>query len=160
MNSDVTDDHTFWKNTYLSMDGTSDMTKYSSFSNTFGLSMHEGFHKYAKFGLAAFLTYEMRKYTQNPDTLLRDEPLPEGLTPYPYDTPVAPTASEHLVWIGGQLTKQQGSLLRYEATARFGITGRAAGEMDLKGNLATSIPLLKDTLTVDAEGIFSNIKDT
>lgn len=157
INSDASDDHTFWKNTYLSMDGTNDVTSYSSFANTFGLSLHEGFHKYAKFGLAAFLTYELRNYRQNPDTLLRDEPLPEGLTPYPYDTPVAPKASEHLVWIGGQLTKQHGSLLRYEATAKFGITGRAAGELDLKGNLATSVPLFKDTLTVDAEGRFSNL---
>ncbi|MDE7471829.1 MAG: putative porin [Paramuribaculum sp.] len=157
VNPNISEDHSFWKDTYLSMDGTNDVTKYSSFSNTFGIALHEGFHKYAKFGLSAFLTYELRNYTQNPDTLLRDETLPEGLTPYPYENLIDHKASEHLVWVGGQLTKQQGSLLRYEATARFGITGRAAGEMDLKGNLATAIPLFRDTLTVDAEGSFSNL---
>lgn len=157
INTNISEDHSFWKNTYLGMDGTNDVTTYQSISNTFGLSLHEGFHKYAKFGLSAFLTYDIRHYKQTPDTLGGHGPEPEGLTPYPYDERITPKASEHLVWIGGQLTKQQGSLLRYEATAKFGISGRAAGEIDAKGNLATSIPLLKDTLTIDAEGHFSNL---
>ncbi|MBO4943965.1 MAG: putative porin [Muribaculaceae bacterium] len=157
INSNIENDRDFWKNTYLNTEGTRDLTKYHSISNTIGLALHEGFHKYAKFGISAFLTYEMRKYTQNPDTILDLETVPEILTPYPYESRIPMKATENLVWVGGQITKQQGSLLRYEATAKFGLSGRAAGEIDLNGIVSTSIPLLGDTLNVNADGRFSNL---
>ncbi|MCI9042726.1 MAG: putative porin [Muribaculaceae bacterium] len=127
----------FWENRYLSLDGTHDVTRYHSIRNTLGLSLIEGFHKYAKFGLSAFITHELRKYTQAVDSVT-DPRNPgdviEGLTPYPYPDRVAPSGSENFVWVGGQLTKATGSLLRYDATARFGLLGRALGEVDLRAN--------------------------
>lgn len=149
----------FWENRYLSLDGTHDVTRYHSIRNTLGLSLIEGFHKYAKFGLSAFITHELRKYTQAVDSVT-DPRNPgdviEGLTPYPYPDRVAPSGSENFVWVGGQLTKATGSLLRYDATARFGLLGRALGEVDLRANLSTNIPLMGDTLTVAANAHFAN----
>ncbi len=157
INSNAQEDSEFWKHSYLSADGTNDQTSYSSISNTFGLSLVEGFHKYAKFGLSAFLTYDIRSYKQTPDTIAGLDPLPSGLTPYPLENRIDPKATEHLIWIGGQLTKQQGSILRYDATAKFGMSGRAAGEIDLLGNVATSLPLFGDTVNIDANAHFSNL---
>ena len=85
----------FWENRYLSLDGTHDVTRYHSIRNTLGLSLIEGFHKYAKFGLSAFITHELRKYTQAVDSVT-DPRNPgdviEGLPPYPYPDRVAPPA--------------------------------------------------------------------
>ncbi|MDE6303309.1 MAG: putative porin [Paramuribaculum sp.] len=154
INKSSEEEKSFWENHYLSNSATHDVTKYWSLKNIVGLSLVEGFHKYAKFGLSAFMIHEIRKYNQTPDTVTNlglDDltPLPEGVNP-------AASATRNLLWVGGQLTKQRGSLLRYEATAKFGLLGDAIGEVDLDGNINTSIPLFGDTLDIDATGSFSN----
>ncbi len=145
----------FFANTYLTPDATHEYTKYNSLQNTLGVSLLEGFNKWAKFGLAAFATYEMNRYTQVADTLDREglqlTPFPEGIGT------IAPKATEHLFRVGGQLTKQRGSRLTYAATADFGITGRIAGDIRLRGDVATRWPLLGDTLSVHAFGSFNNV---
>ncbi len=150
-------DSDFWRNTYFTTDGTHDMTTYWSLSNTFGVSLLEGFHKYAKAGLAAYLTHEVRRYNQTPaDTLELPTPLPEGLTPYPYDTRIAPNATENLLWVVGQLTKQQGRLLRYDVTGRFGLIGSVAADFRVEGNVSTLIKIRQDSVRVTAYGSISN----
>lgn len=145
----------FWKNTYLYNTHTNDWTSYWSLSNTVGVSLLEGFHKYAKAGLAAYATHEIRKYTQTTDTIDRVTTLPEGLSPYPVSK-VPPKATENLIWVGAQLTKQRGTLLRYEATAQFGVAGEAAGDVNVSGNVSTQFRLLGDTVTITGYGHFKN----
>ena len=153
--NDVPGQARFWDNTYLSKTGTNDRTEYSTLTNTLGISLLEGFNKYAKAGLAAYATHQIRKYTQTTDTIDRITTLPEGLSPYPVSK-VPHKSSENLLWIGAQLTKQQGSLLRYNATAQFGIAGPVAGDIDIDGNLSTRFKLLGDSVTLTAYGKFSN----
>ena len=153
--NDVPGQARFWDNTYLSKTGTNDLTEYSTLTNTLGISLLEGFNKYAKAGLAAYATHQIRKYTQTTDTIDRITTLPEGLSPYPVSK-VPHKSSENLLWIGAQLTKQQGSLLRYNATAQFGIAGPVAGDIDIDGNLSTRFKLLGDSVTLTAYGKFSN----
>lgn len=155
-NEDVAEDAEFWKNRYLSLDGTHDLTEYWSLSNTIGISMLEGFHKFAKFGLAAYLTHQVRKYTQTPDTIDYGMELPEGLSQYPLDTRLPSKTSENLLWVGGQLTKQKGSILTYEATAQFGVVGPVVGDVDVEGNVSTRFKLFGDTVTIIGYGHFSN----
>lgn len=146
--------HEFFENTYLNPTLTDDRASTWSLSNTVGLSLLEGFHRYAKFGLAAFMTHEVVKYTQPVDTLNRAEldltPLPEGCTS------IDPSATKHNITIGGQLTKQRGSLLTYAVTARFGITGEVAGDINLDGNFTTRFPLLGDSVALTGRATFSN----
>ncbi|MBQ5337245.1 MAG: hypothetical protein J6W65_07390, partial [Oscillospiraceae bacterium] len=86
----------------------------------------------SKFGLAAFATHELRKYTQVTDTITGTGiELPEGLGVAPAS--VSHRHTDNVIWVGGQLTKQQGSHLRYQATARFGVLGSAAGDIDITG---------------------------
>lgn len=144
----------FFTNTYLNPDITIDRTSYWSLENTVGISLLEGFNKYAKFGLSAFMTYEIDRFNQTADTLDRANldltPFPDGIAD------IAPHATEHKARIGAQLTKQQGSILRYDATAEFGVIGIAAGDIRLNGNIYTNIPLPFDTLKVSAFGRFTN----
>lgn len=155
INTSQPQDRDFWKNTYLSTDGTHDLTSYWRLRNTFGISLMEGFNKYAKAGLSAFITHEIQSYTQMCDTFPADG-RPAGLTPIPEDAYIPHKATENFLWVGAQLTKQQGSLLNYQATGELGIAGRAAGEVKISGDIFTHIRLLGDTVTVGAFGLFHN----
>ena len=147
----------YWQNHYISDDGTWDRTSYSSIRNTIGISLLEGFNKYAKAGLAAFVTHEYRKYHQTIDTIPMSGPdRPAGLTPYPFEQKLAPNDTENRLYVGAQLTKQQGRLLNYEVTGRIGLIGAAVGEVDVKGNVSTHLKLLGDTVSLVGYGHFSN----
>ena len=147
----------YWENQYLDNSGTRDRTTYRSVTNTVGLSLLEGFNKYAKAGLAAYVTHELRFIGQTADTMaISGEERPAGLTPYPFATRMQEKSTQNLLWVGGQLTKQQGRLLNYEATAKFGIIGAAAGEIAVNGHVDTHFKILGDSLTLSAYGLFEN----
>ncbi len=147
----MTETAAFFENTYLNPSITYDRTTYSSMSNTVGVSLLEGFNKYAKFGLAAYMTYEVRKFTQSVDTLDRSMPENMGLMPFPAGIEsILDRKTQNLAWVGAQLTKQMGSVLTYDATGEIGIIGDAVGEIKLKGNLRTRFPLLGDTIDLTA----------
>ncbi len=154
LNSDGGEDTQFFDHTYLTLGGTHETTKYWRLRNTVGVSMLEGFNKYAKFGFAVFGTHEVRRYTQVTDTI-SGTVLPDGLEPLPVT--VDHRTTQNLLWLGGQLTKQQGSLLRYNATAQFGVLGDVAGEVDLTGEVTTRFRLLGDTVSVRGYGYFKNL---
>lgn len=155
VNENATEDEEYFENSYLSVDGTNEETKYWRIRNTIGIDMLEGFNKYAKFGLSAYATHEVRRYTQVCDTMLTSSYKPENLTPFP-EFDIEPKTIENLLWVGGQLTKQRGSILTYGATAQFGIVGSVAGDIDVSGHLSTHIPLLGDTVSIVGEGFFQN----
>ena len=154
LNSSSIEDKSFFEHSYLSLDGTDEETRYWKLRNTVGVSMLEGFNKYAKFGFAVYGTHEVRRYTQVIDSVT-GTPLAEGLDPLPAQVPHR--ATQNLVWVGGQLTKQQGSLLRYNATAQFGVLGDAAGEVDITGDVTTRFKLLGDSVSVKGYGYFKNL---
>ena len=144
-----------WQNTYMSPTGTYDKTTYWALTNTVGISMLEGWHRLFPFGVAAYLTHEIRSYTQVADTL--DRTGMEALTPMPdYYRQIPDNDRENLLYVGGQLTKQRGSILTYEATARIGIAGPAAGDLHIDGNIRTRFPLLGDSVAITAMARFTN----
>lgn len=166
-NSNAAEGDKMWDSRrYLNPTATTDYTSYWSLANTVGVSMIEGFRKWVKFGLAAYLTYETRHFTQAnkgweppaTDEPGVDEPAPESpLTPLPDGIEVAPTGSQNLVWVGGQLTKQQGTLLRYDADAKFGLIGDVAGDIDVNGRVETRFRMLGDTVSISANARFRNL---
>ena len=154
LNSIAAEDKSFFDHTYLSLDGTDEETNFWRLRNTVGVSMLEGFNKYAKFGFALYGTHEVRRYTQAIDSVTGTA-LPDGLEAVPASIPHRTT--QNLMWLGGQLTKQQGSLLRYNATAQFGVLGDAAGEIDLTGDVTTRFRMLGDTVSIMGYGYFKNL---
>ena len=148
----------YFEHTYLDPNFTRDKTTYWAVTNTLGVSLLEGFHKYAKFGLAAYVTHQVRRYNMTPDTLDRTLPAYAGLSPFPEGiTSMAPHTTQQLAWVGAQLTKQRGALLKYEATAELGFLGDAAGEVKADGNVSTSFKFRGDSLNVKAFGSFHNV---
>ena len=154
LNSSAAEDKSFFDHTYLGLGGTDETTSYWRLRNTVGVSMLEGFNKYAKFGFSVYGTHEVRRFTQVTDSVTGTT-LPEGLEAVPAVVPHR--ATHNLLWLGGQLTKQQGSLLRYNATAQFGVLGEAAGEIDLTGDVTTRFRMLGDTVSIKGYGYFKNL---
>ncbi|MDR2692399.1 MAG: putative porin [Dysgonamonadaceae bacterium] len=132
-----------------------DSTSYDSFKNTFALSLREGFSDWAKFDLTAFITHEFKNFTMMgtiPDTI--------NIEP---DTVVAfPSYKKNLnsLYIGGELAKQNGKILRYSAYGSLGLSGYNAGDIHLSGNIETRIPFLKDTASIKANACFKNLSPT
>jgi hypothetical protein len=130
----------------------SDSTSYTSLSNTLGLSLREGFSEWAKFDLTAFLSSDIRKFTlmdttlaSVPDTILFNSSKSGNL----YST-----------YIGGELAKRTGKILRYHIQGKFGLPGYNMGDIDLSGIVETRIPFLNDTASISAKGHFKNIEPT
>lgn len=146
----------YFGNLYLNPDFTRDRTTYWAITNTLGVSLLEGFNKYAKFGLAAYVTHQVRRYNLTPDTLDRTNP-EYGLTPFPEGIGAfKPHTTQQLAWVGAQLTKQNGSLLKYNATAEIGILGEAAGELKVDANATSRFKLLGDSADIEVFGSFHN----
>lgn len=154
LNRSGVQDTTFFPDTYLTLGGTDERTRAWRLRNTIGIAMLEGFNKYAKFGFSVYGTHEVQRFTQVPDTIATDE-RDELLTPI--SAQVADRATRHLLWVGGQLTKQQGSHLRYNVTAQFGVLGDAAGEINVDGNITTRFKMGRDSVSLKAYGYFKNL---
>lgn len=120
----------------LTGDSIYDQTKHWHMKNTFAIAMLEGFNKWAKAGLKAFASYDLRHY---------ELPTMEGgLEKY----------NEHVLSVGGQLSKQEGKTLHYNAVAEIGLTGVDAGTLAIDGNVDVNIPFLGDTLQVRGDAFF------
>jgi len=146
----------FFDNTYLNADYTVDVHKYWKLRNTLGISLLEGFNKYAKAGLAAYVTHEIRSYDMASEALEHTPEKAEALAPIPFPDMMT-TEKQNLLWVGAQLSKQQGRIINYTATGEIGIVGPAAGEIKVNGELTTRIPLFGDTVPVHAYGHFTNL---
>ena len=142
------ENNNFFDNTYFNNAKTIDRTSYWSLSNTLGVSLLEGFHKYAKFGLSAFATHQIRDYKLRHDSVFLY--LPNGMTELPTGR------TQNLLWVGGQLTKQRGALLNYDVTAKFGLLGPSLGDVDVSGNISTRFKMLGDSVTIAGYGWFKN----
>lgn len=159
MNTNATENVEFWDNTYFNPAETQDRQTYWKLRNTVGVSLLEGFNKYAKAGLSAYATYEIRNYDMislSPEVEEGEEPSTEGLTPNPYPG-MRTSEKESLLWVGAQLTKQQGRILNYDVTGEIGLLGAAVGEVKVNGEVTTRVPLLGDTVGVTAFGKFTNL---
>ena len=149
----------FWKNTYLDPNGSHEETYLTQMTNSFGIELIEGFQKWAKFGLSAYISYQTQKYRMPTDFRqpeLSDQQL-EHLTPLPEGLDIASKSTRNMMWVGGRLQKDKGSILRYSADARFGLIGDVVGDLELNGKINTRFRLLGDTVGITARANFRNL---
>ena len=115
-----------------------DKTSHLRLQNTFAISMLEGFNKWAKAGVKAFVTSDLRRFV-----------LPSS------DSNTATTSyNEHNLSVGGQLSKTDGKTLHYNVTAETWLLGEDLGQLKIDGAVDLNFPLFGDTVTLAAKGFF------
>lgn len=123
-----------------------DATKHWSLKNTFAVALLEGFNKWAKAGLKAFLSYELRHYA------LPSMITPSGSTVALYNGDN--TWNQHDVSVGGQLLKTLGKTFHYDVSAEAWLAGSRAGQVHVDGHADLGFPLLGDTVQLAATAFF------
>ena len=119
-----------------------DKTTHYRIQNTFAISLLEGFNKWAKAGLKAFVTSDLRHFT------------------LPTETEIAKAYNEHNLSIGGQLIKSQGKTLHYDATLETWLTGKDAGQLKIDADADVNFALFGDTVRLQASGFFHRLNPT
>ncbi|MBQ6203688.1 MAG: hypothetical protein IJK46_06285 [Prevotella sp.] len=132
----------YYDSSVLHGDSIYDPTRHYSLKNTVALSLLEGFNKWAKAGLKAFATHELRHFTL-PDSLQH------GVS-----------YNEHNISIGGQLVKAQGNMLHYNVTAETFLVGEDAGQIKVDANVDVNIPFWGDTIKIEGKGFYHRLSPT
>ena len=145
----VSQDHAqnlqLFEHNYFGSDST-DIAKRNSLRNTFGISLREGFNKWAKAGLTAYLTHEYREFG------LRDTTENGRIIMKQY--------KENAVFVGGELLKEQGKLLHYKVLGEIGIAGEDAGNFRVEGKGDLNFKFLGDSVRLDANAYVKNLNPT
>jgi hypothetical protein len=130
-----------YTNTYIKPSETAinDTTEYTSLKNTFGIALLEGFNKYAKAGLTAYISHKMSRYK------LMDA-----------DSTSIDRYKEQEVYIGGELAKRQGKSLHYVINGEAGLLEKATGQFRLNGNVDFNFHFLRDTVSIIGRASISN----
>lgn len=134
----------YFQNNYLT-DVQRDETEQLAVKNTIGISLREGFNKWAKAGLTAFMSHEYRRFTMT-DTLART---PGQRIPTDY--------VENTISVGGQLIKEQGQTLHYNVMGEIALVGEDAGQFQIQGKGDLNFRLFSDTVRLEANTYIKNL---
>lgn len=119
-----------------------DSTTAFSVKNVFGIALLEGFNKYAKAGLTAYISHKFSRYDlMNTDTLTDMRRI---------------RYTEQEIFLGGELAKREGKLLHYNVNGEVGLVDKAIGQFRVNANLDLNFRLWKDTVNFYARGYVSN----
>ena len=134
----------YYANTYfnagkLTGDSIFDETRHHRLQNTLALALLEGFNKWAKAGIKAFISSDIRHY-ELPNTQGRLE-----------------SFNEQTMSFGGQLSKTQGKTLHYGVTAETWFLGKDAGQLKVDASADLNFPLFGDTVSLAANAFFHRI---
>lgn len=125
---------------YFSQNGvTRDSTTAFSVKNTIGIALLEGFNKYAKAGLTAYVSHKYSKYDlMHPDLVNIDR------------------FTEQEMYVGGELAKRQGKTLHYTVNGEIGVMGEALEQFNVNANMDLNFRLWKDTVNFVMRGFVKN----
>ncbi len=113
-------------------DSIEDRNRHTYIRNNLGVSLLEGFNKWAKAGINLFAGHEMRHFSL---------PKIDGT----YDS-----FNESSFIIGGEIVKHEGKTLHFNARGEYYLLGTDAEQLFIDGNLDLNFPLFGDTIRLDA----------
>ncbi|MBO4673494.1 MAG: putative porin [Bacteroidaceae bacterium] len=137
--------------TYLPGDSTEDRTKHFYIKNILGISLCEGFNKWAMFGLNLYAGYEYKRFT-----------LPDSTQYGGYYTNTTGRIgkqdyNEHNVIVGGQIIRSQGTMVHYNLDGEMVVGGYDLGQFEVDGHAEVNIPVMGDTAQVALNAYVKNI---
>ena len=136
---------------YIPGDSTNDRTKNFIMRNTVGLSLREGFNKYAAAGINAYIAFENMSFEQ-PDSLS------SSLTPGKVSRLINNKVSENNIAVGGQLIRTQGTMIHYDVNGEFTIVGERLGDFKITGRGELNLPIMGDTAQMVLNALVQNKK--
>lgn len=128
-----------------------DYMAYYSFKNTLALAMNEGFRKWIKFGLTAFIEYDLRKYSMPTSMTITDDNT--NTVTIISRSGMNRREPDNVFTIGGILTKEKGKYLRYKASGEFS----SEADYKIEGELTTMLKFKDKDFSVKANAY---IKET
>lgn len=113
-----------------------DKTKHFQLKNTFAIALLEGFNKYAKAGLKAYVSHDLLHFSL-PDSIRRSV-----------------SYNQNDIYVGGQISKTEGNTLHYNVTGEVEVGGARVGDINIDGEADLNFRLLGDTIQLAANGFF------
>ena len=132
-----------YANTYYQSGMSNDSTVAISVKNTFGIALLEGFNKYAKAGLTAYISHTLNRYDLMGNWEQQD---PRARMRY----------TEQEIFVGGELAKRQGKTLHYKVNGEVGILKEALGQFKVQADADLNFKLWNDTVNLYARGFITN----
>lgn len=133
---------------YLPGDSTNDKTNHFYISNLVGVSLCEGFNKWAAFGINAYVGFEYMKFDL-PDTMVVEG----GLR----SLRVTSRYSQNNTFVGAQIIRTMGKRFHFNINGRYVLAGSNFADFDINGNAEFNFPFLKDTLHLAASAYIKNL---
>ena len=139
--------HDFYTPQTFTGDSIYDQSKSWTLKNTFAVALLEGFNKWAKAGLKAFVSLDL-KHFELPNVLeaADGQAFSNGMMGW----------SVHNLTVGGQLLKTLGRSFHYDVSAEAWVEGDESGQFKVDGHADYNFPLLGDTARVDVSAFFHN----
>lgn len=135
----------FYANNYFSNSYTKDSTAYWSIANTFAVTLEEEFNRLMRFGLSAYVKYDIRHYgmgiKNREDTLRFDN------------------SYSHNLILGANLFKREGKWVKYDIDGRIYLVGQHIGEFDLDGQFDFEFNVGREPLGIMAAAGFRNYSE-
>ena len=135
----------FYANNYFSNSYTKDSTAYWSIANTFAVTLEEEFNRLMRFGLSAYVKYDIRHYgmgiKNREDTLRFDN------------------SYSHNLILGANLFKREGKWVKYDIDGRIYLVGQHIGEFDLDGRFDFEFNVGREPLGIMAAAGFRNYSE-
>lgn len=126
----------FYKNNYYSGRYSADSTAYWSIRNTIAVSLNEKFNSLMKFGLSAFVEYDLKHY---------------GIG---YDSISVLKQLQHNLKVGGVLSKREGKYIKYNINGEVFLVGPHIGEFQVSGDLEGMFKIKNEPFSIEAGASF------
>lgn len=131
----------FYDKFYYPGDSCQDVTKSLQVRNIVGVSLCEGFNKWAAFGINLYAGHEYRRY-------LIPDSMQNAAGQWTSVTGELETRKdyENDIFIGGQILRTQGNAIHFDANGQIVVVGANVGNFDINGKAELNLPFLKDSL--------------
>lgn len=135
---------TFFPDTWRTPDGTRDSAATLTIRNTLSVTFEEEFNTKLKFGALVYAYNECQRHLNAlGDTLMS----PDSIFAYKWT---------NNTFVGGQLYKNNGKIIRYGFGGDVCVVGYKIGEFQVNGHLNARFRVGKDSMTVAANAFFRN----
>jgi hypothetical protein len=135
----------FYTHNYFSDTYTKDSTAYFRIGNTFAATLDEQFNRLFRFGLSAYLKYDLRHYGMGVKNKI--------------DTLRFDNSYSHNLIFGANMFKREGRWVRYDIGGRIYLAGPHIGEFDLDGRFDFDFNIAGEPLSLLASGGFRNFSE-